>query len=67
MSNFPLVLHFGTYVLWLSFKQAVPEEVWDCGSSVRVLDVCNNSIEAIPQKIVALKSLNVIVLSGLAG
>jgi hypothetical protein len=45
------------------FKQAVPEEVWDCGSSVRVLDVCHNSIEEIPQKIAALKSLNVILLS----
>ncbi|RLN15833.1 plant intracellular Ras-group-related LRR protein 8 [Panicum miliaceum] len=38
--------------------KAVPEEVWDCGPSVRILDASNNCIKEIPHKISALKSLN---------
>ncbi|XP_047046076.1 plant intracellular Ras-group-related LRR protein 8 isoform X1 [Lolium rigidum] len=53
----------GVIALSDSSLKAVPEEVWDCGSSVRVLDVCNNSIEAIPRKIVALKSLNKLLVT----
>ncbi|XBJ08782.1 hypothetical protein VPH35_014001 [Triticum aestivum] len=53
----------GVIALSGSSLKAVPEEVWDCGSSIRVLDVCNNSIEAIPQKIAALKSLNKLLLT----
>uniref|UniRef100_R7WEB7 Uncharacterized protein n=1 Tax=Aegilops tauschii TaxID=37682 RepID=R7WEB7_AEGTA len=53
----------GVIALSGSNLKAVPEEVWDCGSSIRVLDVCNNSIEAIPQKIAALKSLNKLLLT----
>jgi Leucine-rich repeat (LRR) protein len=41
----------------------VPEEVWGCGSSIRVLDVSNNCIEAIPQEIAALRSLQKLILT----
>ncbi|KQJ96941.1 hypothetical protein BRADI_3g27860v3 [Brachypodium distachyon] len=53
----------GVIALSDSSLKAVPEEVWDCGSSIRVLDACNNSIEAIPEKIVALNSLNKLLLT----
>ncbi|KAL6643153.1 hypothetical protein ACP70R_021334 [Stipagrostis hirtigluma subsp. patula] len=43
--------------------QTVPEEVWDCGPSVRMLDVSNNCIKEIPQKIASLKSLNKLLLT----
>ncbi|KAG8091812.1 hypothetical protein GUJ93_ZPchr0012g19803 [Zizania palustris] len=43
--------------------KAVPEEVWDCGSSIRVLDCSNNCIESIPQEIAALKSLHKLILT----
>ncbi|TVU30484.1 hypothetical protein EJB05_22111, partial [Eragrostis curvula] len=41
----------------------VPEEVWDCGPSVRILDVSNNGIKEIPHKIAALKSLTKLLLT----
>jgi hypothetical protein len=44
-------------------EQEVPEEVWDCGPSVRILDVSNNCIKEIPHKIAALKSISVSTLS----
>uniref|UniRef100_A0A0E0QZX2 Leucine-rich repeat-containing N-terminal plant-type domain-containing protein n=1 Tax=Oryza rufipogon TaxID=4529 RepID=A0A0E0QZX2_ORYRU len=47
----------------LSASAAVPEEVWGCGSSIRVLDVSNNCIEAIPQEIAALRSLQKLILT----
>ncbi|XP_062205484.1 plant intracellular Ras-group-related LRR protein 8 [Phragmites australis] len=43
--------------------KAMPEEVWDCGPSIRVLDVSNNCIKEIPHKIAALKSLNKLLLT----
>ncbi|KAJ1295346.1 hypothetical protein BS78_01G216600 [Paspalum vaginatum] len=43
--------------------KAVPEEVWDCGLSIRILDISNNSIKEIPHKISALKSLNKLLLT----
>jgi len=43
--------------------KAVPEEVWDCGPSVRILDASNNCIKEIPHKIAALKSLNKVLLT----
>ncbi|KAG2537750.1 hypothetical protein PVAP13_9NG335700 [Panicum virgatum] len=42
---------------------AVPEEVWDCAPSVRILDASNNCIKEIPHKIAALKSLNKLLLT----
>ncbi|CAN6310931.1 unnamed protein product [Urochloa humidicola] len=42
---------------------AVPEEVWYCGPSVRILDASNNCIKEIPHKISALKSLNKLLLT----
>ncbi|KAK3153843.1 hypothetical protein QOZ80_2BG0182230 [Eleusine coracana subsp. coracana] len=41
----------------------VPEEVWECGPSVRILDVSNNFIKEIPHKIAALKSLSKLLLT----
>lgn len=43
--------------------KVVPEEVWECGPSVRVLDVSNNFIQEIPIKISTLKSLNKLFLN----
>jgi len=43
--------------------KVVPEEVWDCGPSIRILDISNNSIKEIPHKISALKSLNKLLLT----
>lgn len=39
--------------------KVVPEEVWDCGPSVRVLDISNNSIQEVPAKIGLLSSIQV--------
>ncbi|XP_072983236.1 plant intracellular Ras-group-related LRR protein 8 isoform X1 [Typha latifolia] len=41
----------------------VPDEVWACGSSVRVLDLGNNFIQEVSIKISALKSLNKLFLN----
>ncbi|CAD6212757.1 unnamed protein product [Miscanthus lutarioriparius] len=43
--------------------KVVPEEVWDCGPSIRILDISNNSVKEIPYKISALKSLNKLLLT----
>lgn len=37
--------------------KVVPEEVWACGPSVRVLDISNNSIREVPAKIGSLSSI----------
>ncbi|KAG6538288.1 hypothetical protein ZIOFF_003402 [Zingiber officinale] len=42
--------------------EAVPEEVWSCESSIRVLDISNNLIREVPTKVGLLQSLNVILL-----
>nr|CAB3499491.1 unnamed protein product [Digitaria exilis] len=52
-----------TNVLPRGQKLEVPEEVWDCGPSVRILDVSNNCIKEIPHKIASLKSLNKLLLT----
>ncbi|KAK1438519.1 hypothetical protein QVD17_04328 [Tagetes erecta] len=41
----------------------IPQEVWDCGSSVRFLDLNSNSIEGIPEAIGGLTSLQKLVLN----
>lgn len=43
--------------------KVVPEEVWDCGPSIRILDISNNSIKEVPHKISALKSLSKLLLT----
>uniref|UniRef100_A0A0E0M8A4 Disease resistance R13L4/SHOC-2-like LRR domain-containing protein n=1 Tax=Oryza punctata TaxID=4537 RepID=A0A0E0M8A4_ORYPU len=53
----------GIIALSDSSLKALPEEVWGCGSSIRVLDVSNNYIKAIPQEIATLKSLRKLILT----
>ncbi|XP_022732094.1 LRR repeats and ubiquitin-like domain-containing protein At2g30105 isoform X2 [Durio zibethinus] len=43
--------------------KAIPDEVWDCGSSARVLDVNNNSIQDVPSKISSLNSIQKLFLN----
>lgn len=43
--------------------KVVPEDVWDCGPSVRVLDISNNSIQEVPAKIGLLSSIQVTFVS----
>uniref|UniRef100_A0A804LZ55 Ubiquitin-like domain-containing protein n=1 Tax=Zea mays TaxID=4577 RepID=A0A804LZ55_MAIZE len=43
--------------------KVIPEEVWDCGTSIRILDISYNCIKEIPHKISALKSLNKLLLT----
>ncbi|XP_074587614.1 plant intracellular Ras-group-related LRR protein 8-like [Curcuma longa] len=43
--------------------EAVPEEVWSCESSVRVLDISNNFIHEVPTKVGLLQSLNKLLLN----
>ncbi|GAB4824298.1 hypothetical protein Ancab_007184 [Ancistrocladus abbreviatus] len=43
--------------------KAVPDEVWDCGSSTRVLDLSNNSICDIPFKIGSLTQIQKVMLN----
>ncbi|XVF46210.1 hypothetical protein PTKIN_Ptkin03bG0009000 [Pterospermum kingtungense] len=43
--------------------KAIPDEVWDCGSSARVLDVNNNSIRDVPSKISCLNSIQKLFLN----
>ncbi|GMJ08900.1 hypothetical protein like AT2G30105 [Hibiscus trionum] len=43
--------------------KAIPDEVWDCGSSARVLDVNNNSIQNVPNKISCLNSIQKLFLN----
>lgn len=39
--------------------KVIPQEVWNCGSSVRFLDLSCNSIQDIPEAIGGLSSLQV--------
>ncbi|KAE8729085.1 LRR repeats and ubiquitin-like domain-containing protein [Hibiscus syriacus] len=43
--------------------KTIPDEVWDCGSSARVLDVNNNSIQNVPNKISCLNSIQKLFLN----
>ncbi|WVY95228.1 hypothetical protein V8G54_034316 [Vigna mungo] len=47
----------GVVALSESNLEAIPEEVWVCGSSARVLDCKNNSIKSVPVEIARLTSL----------
>ncbi|XP_050221310.1 LRR repeats and ubiquitin-like domain-containing protein At2g30105 [Mercurialis annua] len=42
----------------------LPNEVWACGLSTRVLDVSNNHIQEIPTKISCLSSMQKLILNG---
>ncbi|KAG9453602.1 hypothetical protein H6P81_006506 [Aristolochia fimbriata] len=42
--------------------KVIPEEVWICGKSIRVLDISNNSIQELPAKIGSLVSLQKLLL-----
>ncbi|KAF7816146.1 LRR repeats and ubiquitin-like domain-containing protein [Senna tora] len=43
--------------------KAIPDEVWACGSSARVLDCSNNSIQNLPVKITSLAGLEKLFLN----
>ncbi|XP_068636964.1 LRR repeats and ubiquitin-like domain-containing protein At2g30105 [Aristolochia californica] len=43
--------------------KVIPEEVWMCGPSVRVLDISNNSIQELPAKIGLLVSVQKLLLN----
>ncbi|KAI4373377.1 hypothetical protein MLD38_011508 [Melastoma candidum] len=43
--------------------KAIPEEVWACGSSARILDISSNFIESMPQQISSLTSLQKLLMS----
>ncbi|XP_012078954.1 LRR repeats and ubiquitin-like domain-containing protein At2g30105 isoform X2 [Jatropha curcas] len=44
--------------------KAIPDEVWVCGPSTRVLDISKNFIKDIPTKIGSLSSMQKLLLSG---
>ncbi|XP_020585850.1 LRR repeats and ubiquitin-like domain-containing protein At2g30105 isoform X2 [Phalaenopsis equestris] len=41
----------------------IPDEVWNCASYIRILDISNNHIQELPEKIGTLKSLNKLYLN----
>ncbi|PKA56190.1 LRR repeats and ubiquitin-like domain-containing protein [Apostasia shenzhenica] len=43
--------------------KVVPDEVWNCGTSIRVLDLSSNWIQGLPSRIDCLKSLNKLYLN----
>lgn len=47
---------------WFVFEQAIPEEVWDCISFARVLDLRNNVIQEVSPYIGCMSLLQVIML-----
>ncbi|KAI3856832.1 hypothetical protein MKX03_014150 [Papaver bracteatum] len=42
--------------------KVIPDEVWGCGSSIRVLDISRNSIHEVPAKIASLSSIQKLLL-----
>ncbi|KAK9280682.1 hypothetical protein L1049_014380 [Liquidambar formosana] len=53
----------GVVALSGSNLKAIPDEVWDCGPSARVLDISNNSIRDVPGKISCLSVIQKIYLN----
>lgn len=53
----------GVVALSQCHLKAIPDEVWDCGSSARVLDLCNNHICNVPIKIECLTSIQKLILN----
>ncbi|KAE9460988.1 hypothetical protein C3L33_07115, partial [Rhododendron williamsianum] len=43
--------------------RAIPDEVWNCGPSARVLDLSHNSVEDVPAKIGCLSSIQKLLLN----
>ncbi|KAG5515071.1 hypothetical protein RHGRI_036193 [Rhododendron griersonianum] len=43
--------------------KAIPDEVWNCGPSARVLDLSHNSVEDVPAKIGCLSSIQKLLLN----
>ncbi|XP_074267810.1 plant intracellular Ras-group-related LRR protein 8 [Silene latifolia] len=43
--------------------KVIPDQVWECGSSARLLDLTNNSISHIPLNITSLTSIQKLILS----
>uniref|UniRef100_A0A2P2KB91 LRR repeats and ubiquitin-like domain-containing protein At2g30105 n=2 Tax=Rhizophora mucronata TaxID=61149 RepID=A0A2P2KB91_RHIMU len=54
----------GVIVLAECNLKRIPDEVWACGSSTRVLDISNNSIQELPGQIGYLGSLQKLFLNG---
>ncbi|CAN0902152.1 LRR repeats and ubiquitin-like domain-containing protein At2g30105 [Linum grandiflorum] len=44
--------------------KVLPDEIWDCGSSARVLDVSNNSLQELPCKLECLTNLKKVMMNG---
>ncbi|KAI7755229.1 hypothetical protein M8C21_001235 [Ambrosia artemisiifolia] len=53
----------GVISLSNSHLKVIPQEVWNCGSSVRFLDLNSNSIQDVPEAIAALTSLQKLFLN----
>jgi leucine-rich repeat protein SHOC2 len=49
----------GVIALAQANLKEIPEEVWDCGSGVRVLDISENFIKEVPAKISSFGSMQV--------
>ncbi|XP_010521967.1 PREDICTED: LRR repeats and ubiquitin-like domain-containing protein At2g30105 [Tarenaya hassleriana] len=54
----------GIIALAQSNLKNIPEEVWDCGSIVRVFDVSNNFIQSMPGQISCFSSMQKLFLQG---
>ncbi|XP_020585771.1 LRR repeats and ubiquitin-like domain-containing protein At2g30105 isoform X2 [Phalaenopsis equestris] len=53
----------GAVALGSRHLKDIPDEVWDCASYVRILDISNNYIQELPEKIGSLKLLNKLYLN----
>ncbi|CAE6020930.1 unnamed protein product [Arabidopsis arenosa] len=54
----------GVIALAQANLKEIPEEVWDCGSRVRVLDISENFIKEVPTKISSFGSMQKLLLQG---
>ncbi|CAH2060087.1 unnamed protein product [Thlaspi arvense] len=54
----------GVIALAQANLKEIPEEVWDCGSGVRVLDISENFIREVPAKISSFGSMQKLLLQG---
>lgn len=54
-----MVFGFGVEVLFCCLVKEIPEEVWDCGSAARVLDIRENFIREVPARISSFVSIQV--------
>lgn len=56
---FPNVGREKDHPIIILILKAIPDEVWNCGPSARVLDLSHNSVEDVPAKIGCLSSIQV--------